>query len=112
MAFAFTHEIQVAFTDNALTFTEQGEMPVSIPYRDHPEVFGHPRFLMADIDKSIALVGMTLKQLNDMRRALIAPMIVISINRPLSGGVAEIDKATLTQIFTKAGARKVVFKDA
>jgi hypothetical protein len=112
MAFAFTHEIQVAFTENALTFTEQGEMPVTIPYRDHPEVFGHPRFLMADFDKSAALVRMTIKQLKGMRAALIAPKIVIAINRPLSGGVAEIDKATLNQIFTEAGARKVVFKDA
>ncbi len=110
MSFAFTYEIQVAFMDSALTFTEEGEIPATIPYRDHPEVFGHPRFLMADFDKSAALVRMTLKQLKGMRKALIAPKIVISINRPLSGGVAEMDKACLNQIFLEAGARKVVFQ--
>lgn len=112
MPFAFTHEIQVAFTNDALTFTEEGEMPVTIPCRDHPEIFGHPRFLMADFDKSAALVRMTIKQLKGMRRALIAPKIVVSINRSMSGGVAEMDKACLNQIFLEAGARKVVFQNA
>lgn len=86
-------------------------MPVPVPYRDHPEIFGHPRFLMADFDNSAALVRGVLKQLKGMRRALIAPKMIVSINRPLAGGVTQIDKSILQQIFTEAGARKVLIQN-
>ena len=53
--------IMVSFTDDALTFTQEGREPVSVPYRERPEVFGHPRFLMVDLDRSTALVMRALK---------------------------------------------------
>jgi len=107
-----THDITAVFGADALTLSEEGAAPVIIAYREHPEIFGHPRFLMADLDKSVALVGKALKELIRAQFTLIAPKIIVSIERPLDGGVADLDKKLLEQIFVKAGARTVVFRDA
>jgi hypothetical protein len=109
---AFTKDILVEFSDDALTLTEGGSAPVVIPYREHPKIFGHPRFLMADFDNSAALVRKALVNLKGARFPLIAPKIVVNINRQLDGGIVEIDKSIIQQIFTEAGARKVEIRNA
>lgn len=109
---AFTKDILAEFGDDALTFIEEGSAPVVFPYREHPEVFGHPRFLMADFDNSAALVRKALANLKGARFPLIAPKIVVKVNRQLDGGIVEIDKSIIQQIFTEAGARKVEFRNA
>jgi hypothetical protein len=108
MLTAFT--ILASFSDDALTFTEEGRKPVSILYREHPDVFGHPRFFMADFDKGAALVRSALKELAGGRLPLIAPKIAVSFDRPIQGGVTEMDKKIVCEILTSAGARKVVWK--
>ena len=110
MSLAFTSTITVEFTDNALIFTEAGKQPIAISYRDHPEIFGHPRFLMLGTDQSAALVATTMRQLMGGRLPLIAPKFVVAINRPLEGGITEIDEQSIVEILTKAGARKIEFK--
>ena len=109
--------ILASFGNDALTITEQGSrsgtipfQPVAIPYREHPEVFEHPRYLVADIDQGAALVRKAIYQMAKGRFTLIAPQIVVSIERSIPGGVADIDRKTLKEMFTKAGARKVVWK--
>ncbi|HSY43951.1 MAG TPA: hypothetical protein VK811_08555 [Candidatus Acidoferrum sp.] len=109
---AFTKDILAEFSDDTLTLMEEGSAPVVIPYREHPEIFGHPRFLMADFDNSAALVRKTLANLRGARFALIAPRIIVNINRQLNGGIMEIDKSIIQQIFTEAGARKVEIRNA
>ena len=108
MLTAFT--ISASFCDDALIFTEEGRKPVSIPYHQHPEVFGHPRFFLADFDKSAALVSRALKELAAGRLPLIAPKIAVSFDRPIQGGVTEMDKKIVGEILTSVGARKVVWK--
>jgi hypothetical protein len=107
---ALTHEILAEFNSDALTFTEEGTLPVIIPYHEHPRVFGHPRFFMADFDNSATLVRKALLQLKGGRFPLIAPKIVVRFHRPVSGGVVEMDCNIINQIFTEAGASTVVFR--
>ncbi len=109
---AFTQAVVASFADDALTFTEEGTQPVTVPYREHPQVFGHPRFLMADFDTSVALVRRALLQLKGGRFPLLAPKIVVSFDRPVQGGIADMDKKLLQGIFAAAGARKVEFRNA
>ena len=109
---AFTNQVLVSFTDDALHFTEEGRAPVSIPYREYPEVFGHPRFLMADLQQGAQLVNKAMRQLKGGRFPLLAPKFIVSINRPLPGGITEIDRKSIREILDMAGARKVEFKDA
>jgi hypothetical protein len=104
--------ILVSFTDDALTFTEEGSQPVSVSYREHPEVFGHPRFLMIDFDKSAALVRSVVRQMAGARLPLIAPKIAVSVDRPVPGGITDMDKRMIGGIFTSAGALKVIWKNA
>jgi hypothetical protein len=111
--------ILASFGNDALTIAEAGSrpgmvpsQPVAIPYREHPEVFEHPRYLVADIDQGAALVSKAIYQLAKGRFPLIAPQIVVSIARSLPGGVAGNDRKMLEELFTKAGARKVVWKNA
>jgi hypothetical protein len=112
MGLAFSNTIVVEFTDNALTFTESGRQPISIAYRDHPEVFGHPRFLMVGGDQGAALVASSMRELMGGRLPLIAPKFVVTINRSLQGGITEIDEKSVEEIFRKAGARKVEFNNS
>jgi len=104
--------ILASFTDDALTFTEEESPPVSVPYREHPEIFGHPRFLMIDFDKSAALVRSALRQSAGGRLPLIAPKIAVSFDRPVHGGITDMDKRIIGEILTKAGALKVIWKNA
>ena len=112
MSLAFTSTIVVEFADNALMFTEDGRQPITILYRDYPEIFGHPRFLMVGRDQSAALVTTAIRQLMGGRPPLIAPKFVVTINRPLQGGITEIDERSIEEILTKTGARKVEFNNA
>jgi hypothetical protein len=109
---AFTHEISASFADDALVLTEDGRPPIVIAYRDHPEVFGHPRFFMARLEDSEAMVRKALRDLMQGRVPLLAPKIAISFDRPIDGGVTEIDKKIIEGIFTNAGARKIIFRNA
>jgi len=45
------------------------------------------------------------------RFPLIAPQIVVSVERSLPGGMAGADRKLLEEMFTKAGARKVLWKN-
>jgi hypothetical protein len=112
MSLAFTNTVVVEFTDLALTFSEGSRQPITIPYRDHPEIFAHPRFLMTGRDQSAALVATAIRQLMGGRLPLIAPKFVVTINRPLEGGITEMDERSVAEILTKAGARKVEFNNA
>lgn len=101
--------IRASFTNDALTFTaEKSTRTVSFPYCRHPEVFGHPRFLMIDLDKSDAIVRSALRQLTNPRTFL-APRVIVSFDRPVHGGITEMDKREIADIFTHAGACKVIF---
>jgi hypothetical protein len=104
--------IQARFGNDSLTFTsrEDGRSEV-YAYGDHPDVFGHPRFLMADFDKSEALVRDALRKLVG-RWQVIAPKIEGFIDRQVTGGLTEIDRRSLGQIFTHGGAREFVLKNA
>jgi len=104
--------ILVSFTEDSLTFTEDESRPVSFPYRDHPEVFGHPRFLMIDFDKSATLVRSAVKQLAGDRRPLIAPKMAVSVERSVQGGITDMDQKIIGEILTNAGALKVIWKNA
>ena len=102
--------ILVSFSAEVLVFTvDSEEKTVSFPYREHPEVFGHPRFLMLDLKQSDAIVRLALKELMP-RRALIAAKIEVSISRSLQGGITDMDRRIIEDIFLHAGARKVVFR--
>jgi hypothetical protein len=109
MSLGFTSTIGVEFSDNTLTFSEPGRPPVTIPYRDHPEIFGHPRFLMISLDQSVALITNAIREL--IGRRLIAPKFLVTIERRLEGGLTDMDKKIIEQILMEAGGRKVEFKN-
>jgi hypothetical protein len=104
--------IEARFGADSLTFTsrEEGRSEV-YAYRDHPDVFGHPRFLMADFDKGEALVRDALRKLAG-RWQIIAPRIEGFIDRPIAGGLTDVDRRSLGMIFTHGGAREFVLKSA
>jgi len=110
--------IRASFGNEVLTIAEEGSRPGAVPsqavaisYREHPEVFEHPRYLVADVEEGAALVRKAISQMAESRLPLIAPQIVVSVERPLPGGVAGPDRQMLEEMFTKAGARKVVWKN-
>lgn len=79
---------------------------VEIPYADHPAIFSHPRFLLADFDAAEALLRQAYKQLRESW--VIAPKVSVSVQKPLEGGLSGIDERYLKEIFTHAGAREVL----
>ncbi len=100
------------FSSDVLTLTfDEERRSVSVAYRDHPEVFGHPRFLMADFDKSVALVRNALRELVRGWR-LLPPKITVTINRKMEGGITTIDRKLLAEIFLHGGARAVTIQNA
>jgi hypothetical protein len=102
--------IRASFNPDSLTLTsEDDRKSVSFSYRDYPVVFGHPRFLMADFEKSRELVHGALRQLAGR---WMPPKVTISVDREVAGGVTEIDRRILGEIFMHAGARAVVHKNA
>ena len=55
--------ILASFGNDALTIAEAGSrpgtvpfQPVAIPYREHPQVFEHPRYLVADTEQGAVLI--------------------------------------------------------
>ena len=110
--------ILASFGNDALTIAEKTgqtgtipSQPVAIPYREHSEVFEHPRYLVADIELGSALVRKAIYQMAKGRMPLIAPCIVVRIERAIPGGVAATDRKMLEEVFTRAGARKVVWEN-
>jgi hypothetical protein len=61
---------------------------------------------MTDFDKSMALVLSALRQLAGGRFPLIAPKIAVSFDRPVHGGITDMDKRIIGEILIKAGARQ------
>ena len=110
--------ILASFGNDALTIAEEGNQsgmvpsqPMAISYREHPEVFEHPRYLVADIEQGAALVRKAIYQMAKGRLPLVAPRIVVSVERSIPGGVAATDRKMLEDVFIRAGARKVVWKN-
>ena len=104
--------IFASFNPTALNFTtENGDKAITFLYCDHLEVFGHPRFLMLNLEKSDVLIRSALGQLAP-KRALVAPKISVNINRPLQGGITDMDKRIIEDIFRHAGASQVFFGNA
>lgn len=102
--------IEARFGAESLVFTGRDEILREIyAYRDYPEIFGHPRFLMADFDEAEALVRDAIRKLAG-RWQVIAPRINVLIDRPMPGGLTPMDRRILCEIFTHGGAREVILK--
>ena len=104
--------IEVTFGRDSLIFRSAADgKSVSHFYRDYPEILGHPRFLMADIDQSVALVRKSVRMLKGIFY-LMPPKVFITIERAMQGGLTDVDKRSLAQIFMRGGSRQVTLKDA
>ena len=98
--------IQVLITDAELRFesSKSGKRYV-IQCADHPEVFGHPRHLMVDLERARPLLTAAMKEVAGF--AIMPPTVEIRIERTVAGGVVDVDWEVAKHFFEYAGAKKV-----
>jgi hypothetical protein len=98
--------IEVLFTDEELRFESlKSGKQCTIPFAAHPEVFGHPRHLMVDLERARPLLNAAMKEVAGI--SLLAPTVEIRIERAVAGGLADVDRKAVKDFFMHAGARKV-----
>jgi len=90
------------FGPNAVTFTTTSGQTRSLSYADHPEVFGYPRFLIADHEQSAALIRATFRMLSP--RWFMLPKVLVRFSQPVASRITDADKLLVAAIFTRAGA--------
>ncbi len=98
--------INVLLADEGLTFTSSNGRTTVIRFAERPEVFQHPRHIVADFDRAEALIHQSLRSITG-KWNLFAPRVELTIEKKLAGGWCEIDKRILKELFIFAGARFV-----
>lgn len=98
--------IRVTITEKELWFESQASgKRYSIQCADHPQVFGHPRHLMVDLESARPLLTAAMKEVAGFR--LLPPSVEIRIERAMAGGLADVDYQVAKHFFTYAGAKRV-----
>jgi hypothetical protein len=98
--------IHVSITDSKLRFESlKSGKRYAIQCADHPEVFGHPRHLMVDLERARPILTAAMKQEADF--ALLPPTIELRIVRTVAGGLVDVDYQVAKHFFTYAGAKRV-----
>jgi len=104
--------ITVTFKTDQLTLRSDDDLKmVVLFYREHPSIFGHPRFLIANFEQAATLVKVWVRQISRRWRWL-APKVVVRVERKMEGGLTDIDRNVLRELFMQTGAREVVIEDA
>ena len=97
--------IVITFTDTELRFeSESTGKRHAIDCGEFPAVFGHPRHLMIDFERARPLLQAALRAVHG---SLLPPRVEIRIARPVSGGLADVDRRTLKEFLVHSGARDV-----
>jgi hypothetical protein len=98
--------IHVSITDTELRFeSPKSGKRFTIQCADHPEVFGHPRHLLVDLERARPLLTAAMKEVAGF--ALLPPTIELRIERAVAGGLVDVDYQVAKQFFTYAGAKNV-----
>jgi hypothetical protein len=103
--------IEVLLTDKQLRFeSSKSGKQYTIQCAAHPEVFGHPRHLMVDLERARPLLNAAMKEVAGF--GLLAPTVEIRIERAVAGGLADVDRKVVKDFFMYAGARQVEIRAA
>jgi len=98
--------ISVRLTEEGLTFASPNGRTAAIRFAEYPEVFRHPRHIVADFDRAEALIRKSIHAVAG-KWDFLAPRVNISIEKQLAGGWCDIDKRIIKELFIFAGSRSV-----
>jgi hypothetical protein len=100
--------IQVTFAETEVRFASNATKKQHvIRYAEHPDVFGHPRHLMVNLESAQDLLREALKAVHG---GMLPPKVEVRVRRHLAGGLADVDRRTLKDFFVQAGARDVALE--
>ena len=94
------------FTDTEVQFeSKRTGKDFVIRYSDQPGVFGHPRHSWWILSGASLLLNTALKAVHG--KSLIPPKVEIHVQRIFSGGLADVDRRAIKDLFIHSGAREV-----
>ena len=99
--------IRAYFTPESIRFEEPKSGKTHIVcYADHPQIFGHPRHLLVDMDAARPVFEAAFKSITSFW--LLALRVEVHIDREMEGGIADSDLAIIAHFFTDAGASTTI----